>query len=157
MNARSRFRPQSSIPNGHTACAPPAWKDRSTGKKKRKKMGGGGGGVLLAHSAQLAVQYSIGPCLKVWYCYRPALFDCRLHSEIMDQYIYIYMTVYRTSPCLEWCPTAGASLFWIISPVISRNRLLALEICNPSTTAKTWVADSNSWATTVITTVNFEC
>ena len=69
------------------------------------------------NNAQLAVQYSIGPCLKVWYCHRPALFDCRLHSG-MDQ----YMPVYRSSP--EWCSTAGASLFRIISPVISGNRLL---------------------------------
>ena len=29
-----------------------------------------------------------------------------------------------SSPCLKWCPTAGASLFRIISPVISGNRLL---------------------------------
>ena len=34
------------------------------------------------------------------------------------------MPVYRSSPCLKWCPTAGASLFRIISPVISGNRLL---------------------------------
>ena len=62
----------------------PRQKDRSTRKKRRRKKE-----VFLAHSAHLAVQYSIGPCLKVWYCqcHRPALFDCRLHSEIMDLYI----------------------------------------------------------------------
>ena len=32
--------------------------------------------------------------------------------------------VYASSPCLKWCPTAGVSLFRIISPVISGNRLL---------------------------------
>ena len=34
------------------------------------------------------------------------------------------MPVYRSNLCLEWCPTAGTSLFRIISPVISGNRLL---------------------------------
>ena len=32
-----------------------------------------------------------------------SLFDCRLHYEIMD----IYMPVYRSSPCLKWCPSQG--------------------------------------------------
>ena len=79
-------------------------------KKKRKKW-------FLAHSAHLAVQYSIGPCLKVWYCHRPALFEFRLHSEIMD----LYMLVVRV-----WNDVLpqGASLFRIVSPVISGNRLL---------------------------------
>ena len=30
--------------------------------------------------------------------------------------------IYASSPCLKWCPTAGALLFQMISPVISRNR-----------------------------------
>ena len=32
--------------------------------------------------------------------------------------------IYASSLCLKWCPTAGALLFQMISPVISRNRLL---------------------------------
>ena len=47
--------------------------------------------------------YNTGTCLKDWYCHRPVLFDCCLHSEIMD--LYIYMPVCRSSPCLKWCPT----------------------------------------------------
>ena len=50
-------------------------------------------GVLIARSWQSSI--IIGPCLKVWYCHRPALFDFHLHSEITD----LYMPVYRSSPC----------------------------------------------------------
>ena len=57
MDARSRFS-QSAIPNEHTACSP-AKKTVVRGKKKKKKE------MFLAHSAHLAVLYSIGPCLKV--------------------------------------------------------------------------------------------
>ena len=32
--------------------------------------------------------------------------------------------IYASSPCLKWYPTAGASPFWIISPVLFGNRLL---------------------------------
>ena len=39
----------------------------------------------------LAIQYSTGPCLKVWYCHRPAFFDCLWTSEIID----LYMPVVR--------------------------------------------------------------
>ena len=60
-----------------THCMWPGQKDCGTRKKKKKK-------VFLAHSSHLAVQYSTGPCLKVWCCHRPALFDWRFHSEIMD-------------------------------------------------------------------------
>ena len=60
MNAHSQFS-QSAIPNGHNVCVP------------TKKT------VVCVSRAKRAVQY-IGPCLKVWYCHRPALFDCRLHS-----------------------------------------------------------------------------
>ncbi len=105
MNARSRFS-QSSIRNGHTAWGPT--KRTVVREKRRRRIFF----FFFRNNAQLAVQYSIGPCLKVWYCHRPALFDCRLHSG-MDQ----YMPVYRSSP--EWCSTAGASLFRIISTVIS--------------------------------------
>ena len=61
----------------------PHQKDRSTRKRRKKKKKK----VFLAHSAHLAVLYSIGPCLKVWYCHRPVIFDCHLHSEIMDLYM----------------------------------------------------------------------
>ena len=37
--------------------------------------GGGGGGGVLADSAHLAVQYSIGPCLKVWYKFKALVYD----------------------------------------------------------------------------------
>ena len=128
MNARSRFS-QSAIPNGHTACGP-AKMTIVCGKKR----------VFLEHSMHLAVQDSIDPCLKVWYCHRPKLFDCHLHSEIMN----LYMPVYRSSPCLKWCPNAGASLFRIISPVISGNHLLqasclVLQSWKPLLNTKYWV------------------
>ena len=61
----------------------------------------------------LAVLYSIGPCLKVWYCHRPALF--------WNHGVWIYIYIYASSLCLKSCPTTGASLFQIVS-------LLFLEI-----------------------------
>ena len=47
------------------------------------------------------------------------------------------MPVYGSSLCLEWCPTTGASLLPIISPVISGNHLFrgffltASVLCHP--------------------------
>ena len=52
-----------------------------------------------------------------------AILAPRLHSEIMD----LYMPVCRSSPCLKWCHNARASLFRIVSPVISGNRLLSAQ------------------------------
>ena len=75
----------------------PHQKDLSTRKEKKKKPE-----VFFAHSAQLAVLY-IGPCIKVWYRHISSLFDCRLHSEIMD----IYMPVYKLSQCLKRRLTQG--------------------------------------------------
>ena len=57
-----------------THCMWPRQKDRSTQKKR----------IASSTERHLAVQYSRGPCLKVWYGHRPALFDCHLHSEIME-------------------------------------------------------------------------
>ena len=48
----------------------------------------------IARSWQSSI-YTTGPCLKVWYCYRPALFDCHPHSEIMDLYICQYIDQVR--------------------------------------------------------------
>ena len=88
------------------------WKKKK--KKKKKK-------VFLMHSVQLAIQYSTGPCLKVWYRHSPALFDWCLHSEIMDQYIYIicqYIDQARVwnDVLLQGLYSSG------LSPVISGNR-----------------------------------
>ena len=80
MNARSRFNP-SAIPNWHAACGPTKKTVvREKNKQNKKKFFS-----RIAHSWQS----STGPRLKVWYCHRPALFDCRLHSKIVDLYIYI--------------------------------------------------------------------
>ena len=57
----------------------PHQKDRSARGEKKKCFS------HIARSWQSSIY--IGPCLKVWYCHRPELFDCRLHSEIMDLYI----------------------------------------------------------------------
>jgi len=77
------------------------------------------------HSWQSSIYIYIGPCLKVWYNHKPALFTCCLHSEIMD----LYMPLYRSSPCLKWSPTLrGLHRPGVRKPsqmIISGNRLLA--------------------------------
>ena len=45
----------------------------------------------------------IGPCLEVWYCHRPALFDWR---PILKSWTYIYMCV-CVCVCVCVCPTQG--------------------------------------------------
>ena len=99
MNARSRFS-QSSISNGHTACGLTKKTIVREKRKKRKKK-----------CFSRVLQQSICPWRS------DTVTDQRFSTEIMDQYR--HTPVYRSSPCLEWCPTAGASLFRIISPVIS--------------------------------------
>ena len=47
---------------------------------------------------------------------------------------YNYMAkhnIHASSLCLKWCPTTGASLFRIISSVISGNRLLIIDNSTP--------------------------
>ena len=61
-------------------------KDRSARKKQKQQQKFFS---CIAHSWQSCT----GPRLKVWYCHRPALFDCRLHSEIVD--LYISLPVYK--------------------------------------------------------------
>ena len=73
---------QSVLHSKRTHCMWPRQKDRSTRKKRRRKK------VFLAQR-HLAVRYSTGPCLKVWYFHRPAHFDFRLHSKIMDLYMLV--------------------------------------------------------------------
>ena len=84
QNGVNNKRSQSIQSVRHSKQTPHMWPHQ----KKRSTRGwggvGGGGGLFVAYSAHLAVQNSIGPCPSVWYCNRPALFDCRLHSEIMD-------------------------------------------------------------------------
>ena len=55
MNARSWFS-QASIPNRHTTCGPIKKTLVYKTKTKQNKK------VFLMHNAQLAIQYSIGPC-----------------------------------------------------------------------------------------------
>ena len=109
MNARSRFS-QSAYPNGHTACGP----TKTTVKIKIKIK------IFLAHSALLAVQsLPEGLILSQTSAFRlpPPFWN---HGPI----IYICQYIDQVRTCLKWCPTTGASLFRIISPVISRNLLL---------------------------------
>ena len=63
MNTCSQFS-QSAIPNGPTTCGP---------------------------TKKTLVIYRSMP--KVWCCHRPVLFNCRLHSEIMDLYKPVYWVV----------------------------------------------------------------
>ena len=105
----------------------PSQKDRSMRKEKRRRKK-----VFLAHSVHLSVQYSIGPSLKVWYCQRPALFDCHLHSEIMDLYmpvVHVWNDVlpqgFHFQIIRVWNDVLPQGFhFQIISPVISKNHLL---------------------------------
>ena len=60
--------------------------------------------VFLVHSTQLAVQYIYRSMPEgLILSQTSAYFDRCLHSKIMD----LYMPVYRSSPCLKWCPIAG--------------------------------------------------
>ena len=81
----------------------PHWKDRNAWKKKKCFL-------CTVRSRQSSI--FIGPCLKVWCCHTPALFDRHLHSEIMD----LHAPVYRSRLCLKWVSYCSGS----------RNRLLQL-------------------------------
>ena len=112
MNARSRFSP-SAIPNGHTTCGSTKKAVVREKEKKKKEC------FSRIESSWQSSICNTGPCLKVWYC--------RLHSEIMD----LHMPVYRSSPCLKWCPTLRGlhssgerKHCQMIFSVISGNRLL---------------------------------
>ena len=103
MNARSRF---SLSKRTHRM-----WPHQNDRNKKE---------VFLAHSAQLAVQsLPEGLILSQTSAFRlpPPFWN---HGPIIN--ICQYIDQVRT--CLKWCPTTGASLFRIISPVISGNPLL---------------------------------
>ena len=84
----------------------PRQKDRSTRKKKKKEM-------FLAHSAHLPVQYSMGPCLF------KGLILSQTGAFRLPPPFWNHGPICASSPCLKWCPTAGASLFRFISPVFS--------------------------------------
>ena len=115
MNARSRFS-QSSIPNGHTACGPTK-KTVVRGKRKKKEK-------EKKRFSRIARLWQSSIQVHAWRS--ETVTDQRFSTaaSLLKSWTNIYMPVYRSSPCLEWCPTARASLFRIISPVISGNHLL---------------------------------
>ena len=98
----------------------PRQKDFSTRRKKEEKS-------VSSAQRHLAAQHSIGPCLKVWCCHRPALFESRLHSEVMD----LYMSVVRVwnDVLLQGLHSSGLSP--LLFPEIVYSSCDALRLTGP--------------------------
>ena len=72
-------------------------------KKTEVRRGGGGGGGGGGGFSRIARSWQSSVQVHAWISDTVTDQRCRLHSDIMD----IYVPVFRSSPCLKWCPTQG--------------------------------------------------